>query len=342
MNTTHHEISKFCAELGKDRLLVQGAGGNVSWKEDGVLWIKGSGTWLANADRENIFVPVNFNNLKEALLSENFYISPPVLGKHKLRPSIETILHALMPQRIVVHLHEIYSLSHLVIRGCQITLEHFFKQSKINSVFVGYRKPGPELAREVFKALIIEPCANVVLLQNHGIVIGANDIGEVHALIKSIRNICSPKYQKSVITFSTYPQISPKVQGYLAFNDTQVHELACNPSLYKRLQSDWTLYPDHIVFLGPKAFTYSSWADFLENNLGCLPELIFIENIGVFVTADFNLAKSTQLVCYYDVVSRIAPKAQLNPLASEAIYELLNWDAEWHRKKMSSYRSTTN
>ena len=59
MAISHQTISQMCADLGKDPLLVQGAGGNVSWKENETLWIKGSGTWLANANNEDIFVPVN-------------------------------------------------------------------------------------------------------------------------------------------------------------------------------------------------------------------------------------------------------------------------------------------
>jgi rhamnose utilization protein RhaD (predicted bifunctional aldolase and dehydrogenase) len=42
-------ISAYCAEIGRDPLLVQGAGGNVSWKANDTLWIKASGTWLADA-----------------------------------------------------------------------------------------------------------------------------------------------------------------------------------------------------------------------------------------------------------------------------------------------------
>ena len=70
MNNTRQAINDLCADLGKDRLLVQGSGGNVSWKEDGVLWVKGSGTCLANADKENIFVPVDLVHLQKALFTE--------------------------------------------------------------------------------------------------------------------------------------------------------------------------------------------------------------------------------------------------------------------------------
>ena len=43
------KISKFCAQIGKRSLLVQGAGGNVSFKDNDVLWIKASGFWLSQS-----------------------------------------------------------------------------------------------------------------------------------------------------------------------------------------------------------------------------------------------------------------------------------------------------
>ena len=45
--------------LGSDSLLVQANNGNISIKLDGTLWIKASGKWLANAQREETFIPVD-------------------------------------------------------------------------------------------------------------------------------------------------------------------------------------------------------------------------------------------------------------------------------------------
>ena len=72
-----------------------------------------------------------------------------------------------------------------------------------------------------------------------------------------------------------------------------------------------------------------------KNLLTELPELIFIENIGVFVRPDFNLAKKAQLRCYYDVIARVPSDATLEPLSDEAINALLDWDAEKYRVNLS-------
>lgn len=342
MNHAHQTISQLCSDLGKDPLLVQGAGGNVSWKENDVLWIKGSGTWLANADKEDIFVPVDLNHLQTALHEANFKVTPKVVTtqtEQKLRPSIETVLHALMPQKIVVHLHAITALSHLVTLACKENIDALFQHASTPSIqyaFVDYHKPGPELAQAIQESLKYKPNANVVFLKNHGIVLGAESIEGIYQLLQELNAVCAAQSNPVETTHLPSTNIHSEDTQYIPFPDTQVQQLALNASLFNRLQSDWVLYPDHAVFLGSKAFIYDSWADFKEQqDNDNPPELIFIKNTGVFIKPDFNMAKIAQLRCYYDVVSRVSPDAKLDPLSEEAVHALLNWDAEKLRQQMS-------
>lgn len=334
MAISHQTISQMCADLGKDPLLVQGAGGNVSWKENETLWIKGSGTWLANANNEDIFVPVNLTQLQDALTKGDFDVKPQIIGEHKLRPSIETILHALMPHQVVVHLHAINALSHLVTQGCQKSAEKICQQASIHAAFVGYHKPGPELAQAIYEASQNAPEANAIFLQNHGIVLGANSIEGIYSLLEKINLAFAPK---ALFIAASSSLITPtsSAANYLPFADKEVHALAFEPHLFKRLAKDWVLFPDHAVFLGPKANTYSSWKDFENHPSGEEQELIFIENIGVFVKPDFNKAKTAQLRCYFDVISRVSSDARLESLSESAVHALLNWDAEKLRQQMS-------
>jgi rhamnose utilization protein RhaD (predicted bifunctional aldolase and dehydrogenase) len=118
-NALRTSVIEYCSGIGADPLLVQGAGGNASWKDGNTLWVKASGTWLAEAIEKNIFVPVDLPHLLTAIESGYFSVTPRLLGESVLRPSIETLLHALMPHRIVVHLHAIEILAHLVRDDCQ-------------------------------------------------------------------------------------------------------------------------------------------------------------------------------------------------------------------------------
>jgi rhamnose utilization protein RhaD (predicted bifunctional aldolase and dehydrogenase) len=54
-------LTAMSARVGRDPLLIQGAGGNSSVKIEGVLWVKASGTWLQDAERAPIFLPVDLD-----------------------------------------------------------------------------------------------------------------------------------------------------------------------------------------------------------------------------------------------------------------------------------------
>ena len=43
------DFIKLSSEIGKNQRLVQGAGGNTSYKEEGDMWVKASGKWLSRA-----------------------------------------------------------------------------------------------------------------------------------------------------------------------------------------------------------------------------------------------------------------------------------------------------
>ena len=337
MVSIHQSISQMCAKLGQDRLIVQGAGGNISWKEDEVLWIKGSGTWLANADKEDIFVPVDLKHLQIALSNANFAVEPKMIkdqAAQKLSPSIETILHALMPQKIVAHLHAINPLSHLVTKDCAALISQICKQKNIDGVFVEYHKPGLHLAKAVYIALQNTSSTNVIFLKNHGIVIGAETIEEIYSLLNKIDKAFAPK--QNVIKSSLAPENISKspIDGYTPCNNIDIQALVFDPSLFQRLHQGWVLFPDHAVFLGATANIYTTWNELQSQAQNKHPELIFIKNTGVFVKSEFNPAKIAQLVCYFDVISRVTPGGQLDPLSNEAVNDLLNWDAEKLRQKM--------
>src|SRR5260370_39277422 len=48
------------ARLGRDPLVVQGPGGNISLKRDGGMWGKASGTWTMEATSRSMLMPVGF------------------------------------------------------------------------------------------------------------------------------------------------------------------------------------------------------------------------------------------------------------------------------------------
>lgn len=326
-------VVEFCMMVGTDPLLVQGAGGNVSWKDCDTLWIKASGRWLAVAAIEDIFVPVDLHQLKGALASGDFGVTPEVYGMSSLRPSIETLLHVLMPHPVVVHLHAVEILAHLIRDGFEETFVSLLDDS-IRWVSVPYHKPGAALAKAVNLALDQTPGANVVFLQNHGVVIGGSDVAEVDRVLHKLTSALATRLRSAIhIRAPSSPLVVSDAIRYLPVSDVDIHRLAIDQALFDRLSVDWALCPDHVVFLGPKPECYSGTGALMNEVVhnDDWPELVFVRNAGVYSKSEFNNTKLAQLRCYHDVLVRQPEKGTINVLSDEQIAELLNWDAEQYR-----------
>ena len=107
MHEDLRKLSNLSKDIGRDLNLIQGAGGNTSVKINDELWVKASGYWLSDANQKNIFVPVNYKKVIDGVEKRrNDPVSEAVVhtsDARELRPSIETTLHAVMPQKYVAH-----------------------------------------------------------------------------------------------------------------------------------------------------------------------------------------------------------------------------------------------
>src|SRR5260370_3905843 len=103
------DLLGLAARLGRDPLVVQGPGGNISLKRDGVVWVKASGSRMMEATSRSSLIPVDFVAVLDGLAAGDPACETCSefvrhdLVRSPLRPSIETTLHAVMPQRGLVH-----------------------------------------------------------------------------------------------------------------------------------------------------------------------------------------------------------------------------------------------
>ena len=136
------EFRALSARLGSDPLQVQGPGGNTSIKDGEVMWIKASGTELANAETQDIFVAVDRNAAKaEASGYGDGSCKQTVLDPAiTLRPSIETTFHAALDYTVVAHTHSVATLVHVV--GPEGRAQAVKKLVGLPFVMVPYAKPG--------------------------------------------------------------------------------------------------------------------------------------------------------------------------------------------------------
>src|SRR5437879_492308 len=88
-------LCQLSARIGNNLDQVQAGGGKTSLKDNGNLWVKASGKWLARAMQEEMFLPVPQAAILDCiernreLVQE--YETPSGVG---LRPSVETAMHA--------------------------------------------------------------------------------------------------------------------------------------------------------------------------------------------------------------------------------------------------------
>jgi len=335
-------VEEFCYEIGQDELLVQGAGGNISWKDDNELWVKASGKWIADAKKEEIFVKVDLKDLKEKINNQNFSSSPQLLTKSDLRPSIETLMHALMPQKVVLHLHAIEPLAILVKKNCQAELEEKMTKQNLNWLLIDYVKPGELLAAEIYLGLLKKPKTDIIFLKNHGIVLASKSIEDLRIKLEVINNLFKSKRKLKRLTIPNQVEHSKNdLKGYKFLEDKQIQSLVWDKKLLSYLKDFWILYPDHVVFLGPKPFVYESIEELKDIELNEeQPELIFIKNDGVYVKESFNHAKVVQLKCYYQVLIRQKDRSNLRALSDLEVKDLLGWDAEKYRIELSKRKTS--
>lgn len=330
------------ARVGSNPLLTQGAGGNTSVKHDGRLWIKASGRWLVNARTEDMFVPVRLGpvlNAVEAGLAEaekaELFVDPS-LNPMGLRPSIETTVHALMPQKIVVHVHCVHTIALAVQQNAET--EAARRLAGHDYKFIPYARPGLPLARAIAQRLT--PGTNVLILGNHGLVVAAETVTEAGELLSEICGLLAAPARSSLASNIVELQKLASGSDYRLPLDPRAHGAATD-TVSCGVAAGGSLYPDHIVFLGQGSHIAASGETAASVGAKALdagepkPASILFPGIGVLMRGDASPGADAMAGCLADVTARVGPGAKLRYLSKAEHGELLNWDAEKYRQDLN-------
>ena len=320
-----NKLRRLSARVGADPLLVQAAGGNTSLKADGVMWIKASGTWLKDAQARGIFVPVDHAGLLAALAVNDPRCEACTdfvrtdLNATGLRPSIETTVHALMPQRVVVHVHCVNTIAWAIRRDGEQRLAG--KLADFNWAYIPYARPGLPLAAAI--AARLRSDVDVLVLGNHGLVAAADTVEDAEALLdRAVTAVTRPARAAVPPDLAALKKLCAGTV-YQPATDPETHALATDPLALKRGR-DEVFYPDHVVFLGVGVATdFSSHAP-----------LVAIPGIGVLIRNDAKPAIEPMGRCLADVMRRVAEDDPLVALTGSDIGRLVNWDAEKYRQTL--------
>ena len=289
------ELDEFAHQIGANRLLTQGPGGNISFKDGNQLWIKASGTHLKDALEKQIFVGLDLLETRMNIQNEieNF---PNRFGdiENGLRSSIETSMHAQIDAPYVAHVHSVGSVSMSILIDQSRAIQAASKFCKVS--YAQYVRPGIGLARAVRE--VVEPDSRAVLLGNHGLTVWGDSASECMDTIEHLEKIWLEE-------FDVEPTKSSSV----------------NQS-WKNVLKEGILVPDEVVFLGENPFQFN----FVSENT---PEIL-----SVFASAKYSESEwIADFVDVLTMIAKnVKNSDNIRYLTDGEIDQLLNWDAEKFRQ----------
>ena len=256
--------------LGGDSSLVLHGGGNTSVKSvvDGeeILYVKGSGWDLATIEAAG-FAPVKLNVLKEMAtlrqLSDSEMVSQQkeaMIDKSAPNPSVEAILHAIIPFKYVDHTH---SDAVVTISNSENGIE-YINEIYPNYLVIPYVMPGFVLAQTIYNEIekIDWDTCEGIILHNHGIFTFDNDpkvsyekmivgVTKAEEFLDKNADLVIEKYvPKAELNLNNLKLLISKEKGYEVFLKVNQSPLALHYASQrdiKNIASRGVLTPEHII-----------------------------------------------------------------------------------------------
>ncbi|MBE6974744.1 MAG: class II aldolase [Ruminococcaceae bacterium] len=340
-------------KYGSDPAYVLAGGGNTSFKSDKNLWVKGSGTSLATIRPEDFVV------LERSKLDEMWNASYPeeekareaavladmmaarIEGENR-RPSVETLLHNLFPQKYILHVHPTTVNGITCSKEGKAAMERLFP----DAVWVDACKPGYILALECKTMMDAYKAAHgkdvdLLFLQNHGIFFAADTAEEVGALAERTMAVIAGAIRR-------WPDeealaVDLELAGKLGVLYGGVCVPFANREILNYDPATESLSPDHIVYakaqqlaVAPGDDLAAAFAAFEAAN-GYKPKIIFVRGVGMFacgmsekeaVTAGTVMFDAVKVVCYAESFGGVQPMPQF------LIDFIVNWEVESYRSSV--------
>jgi len=312
--------------LGQDDSLVLHGGGNTSVKIDGILWVKGSG-WDLGTIEEGGFAPVRMDALLSIAEQESMSDSELVrlqregmTDKAAPAPSIEAVVHAIIPYRFVDHTH---ADAVVTISNTPNGRELIEKIYGDKVVVVDYVMPGFILSKAIAEAVKGRDWAEIegIVLLNHGIFSfdenGETSYQKMLALVQKASDFLAKnayidnKISVSLISEASKDALQSNISALrgcpveIVTIDTESAKMLSGLVNLQEIIDGGPLTPEHVIRTKPKAAiikegkeaesidSYADWYGeyFGRNNdgtkiiLDSAPRWGVVKGKGVFVAA---------------------------------------------------------
>ncbi len=224
-----------------------------------------------------------------------------------LRPSIETSFHTALDWPLVAHTHSIATLTHAITpQGRAAAMD---KLAGLPAVLVPYAKPGLPLTQAIIARMT--PATQVIVLENHGLIVCATDVAATEALMDEVE-------ARLAMPARSLPPDVPATAAPDGFDWTAESWIARDPCACALARAG-SYYPDHVVFLGPAL----PLADHEGN-----PPAILIKGTGIALRKGATASQRAMLRCLSDILARLPEDWLPEPIGPAAEAALLDWDAE--------------
>ena len=333
-------LLELTGRVGADPLLTQASTGNSSIKLHDVLWIKASGKWMADAGREDILIPLGLAEVQRCVRED---IDP---AERYGGASIETAMHAVLPHRVVVHVHCVNTIAWAVRQDAPVQLKD--RLCGLRWQWIPYVRSGMPLARDVENALLEPAGTDVLVLGNHGLVVGGEDCGAVENLLFEVRRrLAIPARTAHPADYTALAEMTGG-SGWDLPDDDAVHALGTDANS-REILARGLLYPCQAIFSSERfaggtsssasasaaepfrAIPYSDFDGSWERHYGGR-RFLMIEGRGVILNPAMTQAERAMISGLAQVVQRIRDTASLHYLTEADIAGISNSVAYRYRE----------
>jgi len=362
-------LTSMSQKYGADEEYVLAGGGNTSFKEDNIMYVKPSGAQLATITPEE-FVRMDLNQLRE-MLSKKYSIEDDARefealqdilaarlpGEEGKRPSAEAILHALFPYQYVLHVHPALVNGLTCVKEGSILCQQLFGDEV---VWVGLTKPGYILAATCHHLLEegrqrTGEYPKAVIIQNHGLFVAADTLEEIDQIVGYIMTTL----HKEVTTtphFATIPfdesraiKLLPVLRMLYSKEGKSIAQFCTNKEVldfvsdkdkFAKLVKPFT--PDHIVYCKDEPLFVAKDENLIKDfeayqeRKGYPPKVVAIKDLG-FVALGASKKESDIAKSLFLDAMKIAiyteSFGEFLPLPDEMTHFILTWEMEHYRSQ---------
>ena len=374
MNADLKELIALSHRYGTDSAFVLAGGGNTSMKQGDRLWVKASGHPLATIDAAG-FVELDRTKL-DAMLNGTWPGDPkareaafietvmaarvhPELGQ---RPSVEALLHHLLPSRFVVHTHPgVINALTCCVDGKALTLELFGDRV----LWQPYVDPGLTLAQHLQASLdarrphaVAEPAA--IFLANHGLIVGGESTNAIERETHHLVSIIQARLELNGLLVMTEPtpEDNARLQRYAdalaaarqglspVIDDSEMAVTLASTPAYRDAALAGPLSPDQIVYCrSAPLYLESSDRDFAtqwneawdayEKQFGFEPWIAIVAGAGVIAFRSAVALSDISRAVFMDAASVYAKATHLGGvcvLSNNQRRFIEDWEVEAYRR----------